>query len=85
MNRAHTAFHLKEALEELQRTAASVESDLDYGDLEFSLAMEHIYHHLNTAWNARGASDQRARECTQEDFEAWRRFPSDLLSGALDA
>jgi hypothetical protein len=31
--------------------------------------MAHLYHHLNTAWNARESSEERARVCSQEDYE----------------
>lgn len=79
MNREHTLFHLREALEELQRTIAALESTPDYGDGEFSVAVEHLYHHLNTAWNARTASVERTVTCSEDDFIRWRQFPSDLL------
>jgi len=40
--------------------------------------MEHLYHHINSAWNGREASDTAVKACTQEDFERWRQFPTDI-------
>ncbi len=78
MNRQHTLQHLREAAEELQRTIHRMENEQAYGSVEFSVAMEHLYHHLNTAWNARDESPERVRACSDEDFLRWGQFPEDL-------
>jgi hypothetical protein len=69
---------LREGLEELQRTVRELEDDPDYEDVEFLIAMQHLYHHLNTAWNSRNESPERAWESAEEDFYNWRRFPTDI-------
>ena len=81
MNHSAVIFHLKEAKEELDRTIAELESGPDYDATDLQVAMSHLYHHLNTAWNGRDASAERHRECARKDFEAWRKFPpnTDLL------
>jgi hypothetical protein len=38
--------------------------------------MQHLFHHINTAWNARSILDEQAAE--GGDFDKHRRFPSDL-------
>lgn len=76
MNKDAILFHLKEAKEELDRTIASLESDPGYGPEEFSIAAAHLYHHLNTAWNGRDESEAAHRECGEENFHRWRRFPT---------
>jgi hypothetical protein len=87
MNRDAILFHLREAKEELDRTIDQIEGEQSYDYPEFQVAMSHLYHHLNTAWNGRNASAKRHRECTQSDFDTWRKFPSnaDLLLGNDDA
>jgi hypothetical protein len=75
MNESAVIFHLKEAKEELDRTIVEIESAPDYETAEFQVAMSHIYHHLNTAWNGRDASAERHRGCARSDFDAWRKFP----------
>ena len=78
LNRPWILFHLHEALEELQGTIAEIERD-DYTSSEFAIAMQHLYHHLNTAWNSRAADDERTAEGNGRDFDSWRQFPTDLL------
>ena len=78
MNREHTLFHLREAAEELVRTIRDMETDPEYDYAEFRVAMQHLYHHLNTAWNARDKTAERVAACSEADFFRWRRFPQDL-------
>ncbi len=53
MNKEWIIFHLKEALEEIERTIKDIETDPDYDFGEYSVAMTHLFHHINTAWNSR--------------------------------
>jgi hypothetical protein len=78
MNRDFVPFNLREAEQALSGTIKEIESDAAYGHFELSIEMAHLYHHLNTAWNARESSEERARVCSQEDYEQWSRFPLDL-------
>jgi hypothetical protein len=78
MNRDWILFHLQEAHEELTRTIHEMEQDPEYDFGEYVVAMTHLYHHLNTAWNSRDASPERVKACSEEDFEKWRQFPSDV-------
>jgi hypothetical protein len=78
MNKDYILFHLSEASEELSITIRELQNDPEYGIVEFRIAMEQLYNHINTAWNAREASEKRANECSAEDFSKWRQFPSDL-------
>jgi len=80
LNKEHLQFHLHEALEELSRTVNRCENDPEYSEAEFSVAMEHLYHHLNTAWNARNFGSERIKQATDQDFNVWGLFPSDLQS-----
>jgi hypothetical protein len=78
MNKDLVGFHIREANEELQRTVDEISKDPEYGEGELLLAMQHIYHHLNTAWNARDASHAEADPGTDEQFNRWGQFPADL-------
>lgn len=79
MNREWVLHHLREAQEELGRTIAEIRDTPDYDHGEFLVAMSHLYHHLNTAWNARDASESAVREVTAEDFKRWSAFPGDIV------
>ena len=78
LNRDWILFHLNEAHEELSRTIRELREtpDYDYGD--FMPAMQHLYHHLNTAWNARDASPNTVQALGDKEFSAWTAFPIDL-------
>jgi hypothetical protein len=43
--------------------------------------MQHLYHHLNTAWNARDASPERVAAASGADFFRWRQFPWEIELG----
>lgn len=81
MNKDWILSHLREGLEELARTIAAIEAEPDYDEIEFEIAMAHLYNHLNTAWNTRKVDPERIAECSDEDFYAWRAFPSDISMG----
>jgi hypothetical protein len=81
MNRKHTLWHLRDAAEELQRKIRDLEDKPDYGYAEFSIVMQHLYHHMNTAWNARDKSQEQVAECSEADFIRWRQFPEDIYLG----
>jgi hypothetical protein len=68
----------REAHEGLSKTIQEIRDDPDYGYGEFLVAMQHLYHHLNTAWNSRDASPHQVRSENDEDFGRWNQFPTDL-------
>ena len=80
MARDYTLWNLKEAAQELATIIASLESG--DGDEFNHASLDHLYHHINTAWNARDVSEERAQQCSEADFNLWRRFPDDLMIGA---
>ncbi len=75
MNKRIILFHLKEALEELQLTVQSMEREPECDAADFQVAMGHLYHHLNTAWNGRACTDEEFKKCSDEHFYKWRKFP----------
>ena len=75
MNRDHTLFHLREAREELNITITEIEQDAEYDYPDLVVAMNHLYHHLNTAWNGRDATPEAHEDCSEENFNSWRKFP----------
>jgi hypothetical protein len=78
MNKEHLRFHLQEALEELSRTVAQCENNSEFSEGELLIGMQHLYHHLNTAWNARNLGQERVEQAADADFNAWGSFPKDL-------
>jgi hypothetical protein len=70
--------HLTEAEEALQKLIIEISSDREYDYGNYRVDMEHLYHHVNTEWNARDATDATMNECSEEDFRRWRQFPPDI-------
>ena len=77
MNKESILSNLLEAKEELNELIEEVGKDTDIDFDGYYVQMQHIYHHLNTAWNSRKESEDRIGRCSREDFEKWRNFPSD--------
>jgi hypothetical protein len=78
MNKPWVSFHLRETSETLQKIIGAIEAGANIGNDEFEIAIRHAYDHLNTAWNSRYITDDKARNHTDWDFAEWRQFPKDL-------
>ena len=81
MNKEYSLWNLREALEQIEETIRNIQEDKEYGAGDYVVEMSHVYHHINTAWNARNASKSQADECSEENFNHWRLMPenSELL------
>jgi hypothetical protein len=81
MNKEYVLYNLKEALEQLTNTIQGLENNIEYDSPEFQVEMGHLYHHINTAWNAQNSTEQESIECSEDNFIFWRQFPNneDLL------
>jgi hypothetical protein len=78
MNKNFLLFNLREAQEEITKTINDLETDAEYDEPEFSVAMMHLYHHVNTAWNARHSTPEQSKNCSDADFNRWGAYPNDL-------
>ena len=83
MNKDYLLFHLKEGLEQLSRTVSECESDPSYSEGQLLLDMQHLYHHLNTAWNTREVGPQIIAQASDHDFNLWGSYPADLKTLAI--
>ena len=78
MNKPNVLWHLKEARAAIDELIADMETDAEYDFGEFRVDIEHLYHHVNTAWNARDATQESTDACSEENFDRWRQFPQDI-------
>ena len=78
MNRELVLHHLTEAHQALGRMLQEAQQDVDWGVGELYAEMPHLYHHINTAWNARD-SRNAIGQASAEEFREWSAFPKDLL------
>ncbi|MHC4545354.1 MAG: hypothetical protein ACYSYL_12670 [Planctomycetota bacterium] len=77
MNKDFVLFNLREAAKALQKIIKNIDSQPDYDPGEYIVEMTHLYHHVNTAWNAQNVDQEDAEKCSEEDFFKWRQFPKD--------
>lgn len=78
MNNDWLLFHLREARDELSRTVDELERGSDFDEGELRVALAHLYHHINTAWNSRDASRDAIENQSDANWAAWGRFPADF-------
>ncbi len=78
MNKKYTLYNLKEAKEQLDEILLELENNSEYDFGEFSVDIQHLYHHINTAWNAQNSSEKESNECSEVNFNKWRKFPNDI-------
>lgn len=78
MNRELVLHHLAEAHEALGRLLDDARRDPEWGIAELFAEMPHLYHHLNTAWNARDSTNAPG-QASDDEFREWSAFPTDLL------
>ena len=71
--------NLEDALDGLQKLNQRISSGEITDEVEFQIAMQHIYHHLNFAWNTRRESIEKYVGMTEEQFNQWGKFPEDLM------
>ena len=77
MNRELVLHHLTEAHEALTRILEEAREDPEWGIGELFAEMPHLYHHINTAWNARESMNE-VGEAPDMEFREWSAFPTDL-------
>lgn len=77
MNRELVLHHLTEAHEALTRMLEEARADPEWGSGELVVEMPHLYHHINTAWNAR-ESTNAVGQASDTEFREWSAFPTDL-------
>ena len=65
----------REQLEEIEKRAKSRKPPCKE---ELQIMLQHAYHHMNFAWNARHQSTKWYAHLTDADFDAWKQFPSDI-------
>lgn len=78
MNKDYIIYNLEEAKVEIDIIIRTIKADPDYEEGGLRPVMQHLYHHINTAWNSRFASEKDTHEYSQSDFVKWRQFPKDI-------
>ena len=70
--------NISEALEELKSVEKRIDSGKFPNEGELQVVFEHLYHHINFAWNARKISTKRYKDLSDKDFGLLGKFPTDI-------
>jgi hypothetical protein len=79
INWAVVASNLADAREGIERLEAVVAKRRGLNEVALQLSLEHAYHHLNVAWNARHASSKQYSQLTDAQFNRWAKFPKGVI------
>ena len=74
MNRQIIESNIKEAREQLEEIEKRLSANLSEGEL--LVMLQHAYHHLNFAWNAKKVSNSRYAKMSEEEFNEWGKYPA---------
>nr|WP_319395943.1 hypothetical protein [uncultured Desulfobacter sp.] len=72
-------MNIEDARDELNCILSDLQKDSEYSEIEFKIALEHAYHHLNHAWNIRDIDEDRIGDCSEEDDKTWSKYPKDNI------
>ncbi|MHB8859035.1 MAG: hypothetical protein ACYC6Z_06080 [Thermoleophilia bacterium] len=78
MNKEFIIFNLTEAKDALDQIIHDFHKDPEYEKADLWVDITHVYHHVNTAWNAQDISEQQVASQTDKEFYEWRQFPKDI-------
>ena len=70
--------NIQEAREQLQEIETSLLQKRSFNEGYLQVSIEHAYHHLNTAWNARFIPQKRYKQSTNNDYNTWGKYPQDI-------
>lgn len=76
MNRQIIESNIREAREQLEKIEKSVAAGKRLSEGELFVMLQHAYHHLNFAWNARKVSNSRYAKLSEEEFNEWGKYPA---------
>ena len=77
LNREIIGSNISEARDELNNLLMKIEAG-GLQEAELQVGLLHAYHHLNFAWNIRRVATSRYALLTQQEFETWGIYPSDI-------
>ncbi len=70
---------LGDARKELENLEAQISSGNFPDEIEFPIALQHTFYHLNFAWKTRSLSPEEYAHMPSGDFERFGKFPNGLF------
>lgn len=76
MNNQFIMYNFQELQEEVEVVLKKVKSGITHE--EFYKSVQHMYHHLNIAWNARATEPAIVFDLDDPRMDLWKEFPKDI-------
>jgi hypothetical protein len=77
MKKEYALFNLAEAKGAIEQLIAELQSDPEYDYGNYFVDLQHIYCHINSAWNGRDY-DITSVKLTDKMYESFIQFPKDM-------
>ena len=75
MNWRCVKHDLIEARDQINEIIAKLDAEDTSSEEYYLVSIQHAFHHLNIAWNARRSSLAKYQGMSTRDFNRWRKFP----------
>ncbi|MFV3409511.1 hypothetical protein [Bdellovibrio bacteriovorus] len=77
MNRKFITYNFQEIEEEVAFIMSRIKNGMSHED--YYKSVQHIYHHLNIAWNARAEdADGTIPDLDDPRMDEWKEYPKDM-------
>ena len=63
---------------ELEQLIREIGKDNNFDFDRYAVEMQHIYYHINKAWNLRKEDIETIRNCSKKNFLKWSKFPNNF-------
>jgi hypothetical protein len=70
--------NLGEAREQLEDIERRAKRNSRLSEEELRIFLQHVYHHLNFAWNVRRVATARYAKMTDREFLQWGKYPAGI-------
>ena len=79
MNTKFITYNFQEIQEEVELVLRQMQTGQKGASHEkFYSSVQHIYHHLNIAWNARNSGEDTVFDLDDPRMDEWKEFPTDI-------
>lgn len=79
-----TLSNLAEAREQIEQIEERAKNGKKPSEIEFQIMLEHVYHHLNFAWNIRHTATTVYANLSDEEFNKWSRYPQEIIESKIE-
>ena len=76
--------NLAEAREQIEQIEEQANNGNKPSEIELQIMLEHVYHHLNFAWNIRHTSTENYSNLTDDEFNEWSQFPKEMEMAKIE-